>query len=249
VEIRQVVACVFPEALLYCLQHGFIFCYHDAVHYGEIFSRVIVDDWSRVRITDHSHHRLNKCFPCAKIPILKTRNEVNIQIGLLVQHVDRLVACAGHARDVFGLQRVENSIHALLIFVHRTADPKVVMVFYDAVFRRKRWQRRELRQSLHLSWEYVLDEDSALWGAEISPSLSKRLLVKKFMNDSDARSTFYADTDHARDVVQVPLSEALCSVERIYPYYHVVFIELIRKLHLSLRILGRLHTVDAFHVL
>lgn len=69
------------------------------------------------------------------------------------------------------------------------------------------------------------------------------------MNDSYARPTFDAHTDHARDVVQVSLSEALCSVERVYPYNHVIFLELIRKLHLSLRILGRLHTVDAFHFL
>ena len=69
------------------------------------------------------------------------------------------------------------------------------------------------------------------------------------MNDSDARSAFNADTDHARNVVQVPLGKALCSVERVDPYYHVVFIELIRELHLSLCILRRLHPVNAFHVL
>lgn len=147
------------------------------------------------------------------------------------------------------LKRIENSIHALLVFVHRSADPEVVVVFNDAIFSREWGQRRKLRQTLHLAWEYVLNENAALRCAKVSPPLSERLFVKEFMNDSDARSAFNADTDHARNVVQVPLGEALCSVERVDPYYHVVFIELIRELHLSLCILRRLHTVNAFHVL
>lgn len=144
---------------------------------------------------------------------------------------------------------LKNLVHASLVLVHGPADPHVVVVTLDAVLRRERWQRCEFLQKLEFVGELVLNENAALGGSEVGPSLSECLLVEELVDDADAGSAFNGYANHTRHVVQVSLCEAFGAIERVDPDDQVVLVELIWELKLVAGSLRCFHSVDVFHIL
>lgn len=55
------------------------------------------------------------------------------------------------------------------------------------------------------------------------------LIVERLVNDSDSRPLVEGYSDHACDVVKMPLSESFGPVQGINPNDHVILVELVRE--------------------
>ena len=143
----------------------------------------------------------------------------------------------------------EDLIHTVLIFIHRANCPHVVVFRRDAVLSWEGAQRCNSLQSHELLRELVLDEDATLWRAEVGAALSQRLAVEGLMNDADSWSTIDSNSDHACDVIQMALGEALGAIERVNPDDHLLLEELVGELIVVVvRFRGR-HPVYLLHLL
>ena len=87
-----------------------------------------------IGIADNSHHRLHEGLTCAQIPILKARHQVHIEVSLLVEHVDDLVAGSSHSINIHALERLKNLIRTLLVLVHRADCPHIVVAVGNGLF-------------------------------------------------------------------------------------------------------------------
>ena len=95
---------------------------------------MVVLQWLMISIADDAHHRLYKCFSRAEIPIFESGHEVGIKVSFLVKHVYNFVACSGNSRNVDYIKRLEDLIHTLLIFIHRSNSPHIVVIARDTIF-------------------------------------------------------------------------------------------------------------------
>jgi hypothetical protein len=145
--------------------------------------------------------------------------------------------------------RLKDPVHAFLVFVHRATHPHIVVLALNTVLGRKRGQRSELLKTLHLVRELVLNENSTFRCTEISAPLSQCLLVKQLMDNPDSWAAFNRNTDHAGDVVQVTLGEALGTIQWVDPDHHIVFVKFIRKFQLVTLLLWSRNPVYLLHVL
>mmetsp|Transcript_39638 Transcript_39638/g.51945 ORF Transcript_39638/g.51945 Transcript_39638/m.51945 type:complete len:333 (-) Transcript_39638:8-1006(-) len=208
-----------------------------------IFERLVI------RIAYDAHHGLHESLTRAQVPVLEARDQIAIEIGLLVKHVHNFVASTRHSRRVHHAQCIKYLIHTRLVFVHRAHHPHVVVMRRDAVLGRERNHRGHALQAPQLLWELVLNKNAALGGAKVCSALSELLSVERFVNNADSGASVDRDTDHTRNVVQVALCEALGAVERVDPDDHLFFEELIGKLVVVVVGFRRGHAVDLLHFL
>lgn len=146
------------------------------------------------------------------------------------------------------LDGFKDIIRALLIFVHRTADPHVIVCTADSFFC---WEGAEGGYSLkclQTLGELVLDKNTAFWSTEVGPSLFELLSVKGLMNNTNTRTSIDSDSNHTGDVVQVTLCKSLSSVKGIDPDGHLFFFKLIGKFVEVIICLGSSHAVNIFHL-
>ena len=69
------------------------------------------------------------------------------------------------------------------------------------------------------------------------------------MNYADPWTAIYRNTNHAGNVIQVSLSEALCAIEWVNPDDHVLFKELAGELEKVIVGLGSCHPIHLLHLL
>jgi len=248
-EVRQVLPCLFQQAILRAVKHFLILRDDDALVDSEVRQRMVVDDWLVVRIADHSHHRLKKGLTCAQVPVLKAWDQVDIEVALLVEHVHDLISGSCYSSDMLGLQGVEDLIHSYLIVVHRAADPHVIVLSGNGVLGRERRQGGDPLNTVQLPGELVFDEYAALGRAEVRATLPQRLLVERLVNDANSRPSIDSDTDHGRDMVEMTLGEAPSAVQGVDPHHQLLLEELVWKLVVVVVSLWGCHAVDLLHLL
>ena len=95
---------------------------------------MVVLQWFMVSVTYHAHHRLHEGFSRAEIPVFEPGHEIGIKVSFLVKHVYNFVACSGNSRNVDYIKRLEDLIHTLLIFIHRSDSPHIVVIARDTIF-------------------------------------------------------------------------------------------------------------------
>jgi hypothetical protein len=83
--------------------------------------------------------------------------------------------------------------------------------------------------SFKLLWEFIFDEQAALWSPEVSPALHVDLIVVRFVNNPYPGPFVYGYPNQTGNVMQMALCETLGAVKRVYPNNHVILIELIWK--------------------
>lgn len=101
---------------------------------------MVVLQWFMISIADDAHHRLYKSLTCAEIPIFESGHEVGVKVSFLVKHVYNFVACAGNSCDMGTIERLEYLIHTLLILIHRSDSPHIVIIARDTIFS---WEGRK----------------------------------------------------------------------------------------------------------
>jgi len=116
-----------------------------------------------------------------------------------------------------------------LVFIEGATHPHVVVLFLNGVVRREGHQRCYSLQTSQFLWEFVFDEDATLGGPEVGPPVVIKLVVKGLVDDSYPWPLLHRYPDQTCDVVEVALCKAFCSVQRIYPYYHFLFVKFIWK--------------------
>jgi hypothetical protein len=92
-------------------------------------------------------------------------------------------------------QGCDDLIHRLLIAVHTTNNPQVIVVSFDCIFGREGQHWGNALDALEFTREFVLNKDTTLRGSEISTSLPKTLLVKWFVHNSDAGTAVNRNAD------------------------------------------------------
>ncbi len=66
-------------------------------------------------------------------------------------------------------------------------------------------------------------------------------IIKRFVYYANPWAHIHSHANHACDVVNMPLSEALSSIEWVYPDNHIIFVNLIREfIEIPVGIWGRL---------
>ena len=170
-EVAQVVARFLKETICDSVEHFLVFGDNDALSNRIVISSMVILKWLVVSVAYHAHHGLHEGLSRAQIPILEPGDQVGVKVGFLVKHVDNLVSSAGHSRDMYHIKRIKYLIHALLILIHRSDCPHVVVFARDAIFGWEGRQRRNSLQPSQLLWKLVFDENTALGRAEVGPSL------------------------------------------------------------------------------
>jgi hypothetical protein len=130
---------------------------------------------------------------------------------------------------MLGVESRENFIHRLLVTVHTSTNPQVIVVLANRVIGGERGHRGDLFELFEIARELVLHEDSALRGTEVGAALLETLLVEGFVDDTDSWTTANRNANECSDMVQVTFGEASGSIERINPDNHLIFKKLIRK--------------------
>ena len=104
-------------------------------------------------------------------------------------------------------------------------------------------------QRPHPLRELILDEDSTLGRSEVSPSLFQLLTIERLVDNANARSASDCYANHARDVAQVAFSKTFCTVERVYPNNHFIFIEFIGELVVVRGVFRSVISIDLFQLI
>ena len=99
-------------------------------------------------------------------------------------------------------------------------------------------------QSLQLVGELVFQENAALWSAKVCATLSVERVIEGLMYNTYSWPHVHAHSNHTSDVMKMSLSKALGAIERINPYHHLIFVELIRELEEVPVRLGSHLTID-----
>jgi len=144
---------------------------------------------------------------------------------------------------------LKNLIHTLLVLVHASTHPHVVIFVFNGIFGWEGCQGSDSLNSLQFPWELILDENSTFGGAKVSTTLSELLFVEWLVNDADSGSAVDSDSDHTRDMVEMSLSETPSTIQWIYPNGHILLKELIRELIKVVVGLWRCHAIDLLHLL
>lgn len=139
-EVAQVVPRFLVQSLYRCVKYLLVFGDDDALPNREVTGRVVVLKRLVVSIADHAHHRLHEGFTCTEVPVFEPRHQVDVEVGLLIQHVDDFVSCASHSRDMHGAEGLKNLIHAFLVLVHGADRPHIVVLIRNAVLGGERTQ-------------------------------------------------------------------------------------------------------------
>ena len=152
-------------------------------------------------IANNAHHWLKESFPCAQVPVLKTRHQIDIEVCLLVQHMHNFVAGTGYTSCMLRSNCFKYFVHAFLIFIHWATNPKIVVLIWNTIFCWKGSKWGNSLKSLKLSRKLVFNENSTLRCSEVRPALFKLLFVKGFMDYTYSWSAIYCNTYHACYVI------------------------------------------------
>ena len=131
VEVAKVLPSLVIQAFTSAVKYFLVLRDYNTSSYSEVIFCVVINQWLVVRITNDAHHRLEQSLSCTHIPVLEARYQVDIEICLLVEHVDDFVASSCHSCDMLGLECVQNLVHTLLICVHTSADPHIVVIVFN----------------------------------------------------------------------------------------------------------------------
>ena len=120
-------------------------------------------------------------------------------------------------------------IHRLLITVHTTTDPQIVIFFINCVFCWEWCHWSYLSELMDIAWKLVFNKYTTLWCSEVGASLLKPLLVKWFMNNPNSWSTSDTNTNQASDVIEMTFCESFSSIKRINPDNGIFDIEFFKE--------------------
>lgn len=121
------------DTLLANIEYFLILSNDDSFSDCVVILCVVVNKWAGACISDYSHLCLNESLTRTHIPVLEPGDQVYIEIGLLVYHVDELVPTACHSGNVYRLACVYDLVHDVLVLIERCTHPQIVLVIFDGV--------------------------------------------------------------------------------------------------------------------
>ena len=149
----------------------------------------------------------------------------------------------------FRRQCTMDFIHTLLVWIHSTNYPHIIVLVADCIFCGERSQRCDTLQTTKLPWKFVLDEDATFWCTEVCSALSQCLFIKGLVNYSSSWSAVDCYANHGGDMIQMTFDKSSSSINWINPYHHLFLKELIRELIEVVVSLWCSVTIDLFHFL
>jgi hypothetical protein len=103
-------------------------------------------------------------------------------------------------------------------------------------------------QSFQLVGELVFQEYATLRSAKVCSTLSVERVIEGLMYYTYSWPHVHTHSNHTSDVMKMSLSKALGAIERINPYHHLIFVELIREFEEVPVRLGSHLAIDLFEL-
>jgi hypothetical protein len=129
----QIVPRSINQPLVRQVEYGLVLGDKDTILDREVVNSVIVVERLVVTVTDDTHHRLDQSLAGTHVPHFETWDLVQVQVRLLIHHVNHFVAGASYSSDMLRVQRCKNLVHGCLITVHTSANPQIVIILVDCV--------------------------------------------------------------------------------------------------------------------
>lgn len=144
--------------------------------------------------------------------------------------MNEFVATSGHSSYIHWSAGLDQLIHYSLVLVQGGTYPQIVVLLIDRVVCRERKEGCHSLEPFEFVRELIFNEDTALWRTEVGSTLMVMLIVERLVDDPNPRSLIHAHSYHARDVMKMAFSETFGTVQRVNPYDHLIFEELVWEL-------------------
>lgn len=219
-----------PEVLLDTIKANLksllVSCCNNAASKSMMLQLVVIFKRLKLSIGDKAEACLQKRFRTAHIPVLKSWDEVHIEVWIAINHVNEFVSCSSHQLYGLWFDTAYNFFHKGLVFVMGPTNSGVNIIIANESVSRKRlfvlWYRHILtdlmREGNYNPVIIINREKSTFRKSDISPAniracwILSNLSSERLVHNSHQGSFINRDAYYRSQMFSVTFSESAGSI-------------------------------------